>query len=287
VRRHLAALVGVVVLGATAEAQPSPVENLARARAEFDRAKWKRVIAELEPVLYPRALFREEDQLKEAYYLLGAAFFLDNNPDRARHEFTALLFLDPTHSLDSATESPQVYAFFDGLKRELRQRLEEIRKQKEREEEQRRRPSREVLIERTIHPPGSPISNFIPFGYPQFRNGEPGWGTFFLTTQAVTGGASVALFTYQAVTYGIPGKYDASTDASTLRAMQIVQVSTGAAFLALYGWSVIDGFVNQKPRVEEKRSERPIPRETSLAPSILPLWSGAPDSVGAQVVWRF
>ena len=65
----------------------------------------------------------------------------------------------------------------------------------------------------------------------------------------------------------------------------IVQVSAGAAFLIAYGYSVIDGFLGNKARVSEKRSERPIPRATSRV-EILPFVPSS-DGVGAQAVWRF
>jgi hypothetical protein len=287
--RRIVTVVLLCVWGLSTPALATPSQSLARARAEFDRGNWKRVIAALEPELYPRALIRDEEELKEAYYLLGAAFFYDKKPDRTRQAFTALLYLDPERSLDPATESPEVYAFFETVKGELRSSLDEIRKQKQkqRDDEVRQKPSREILIERTIHPPGSPLSNFVPFGYAQFRNGDRGLGTFFLVSQGVTGGVSLGLFTYQALAYGIPAKYDASTDASTLRTLQYVQVATGAAFLVVYGWSVIDGFMNQKPRIEEKRSERPIPASSASTFQLVPMVTGAADGVGASAVWRF
>jgi hypothetical protein len=280
VRRILIA--AVVCLANVAAAAPS--QRLARARAEFERGEFRSVVESLEPELYPMTLIVDRDELIEARYLLGVAHFYLRDNDKARREFQALLFLDPDRSLDPATESPEVYAFFEGVKGELRQQLEELRRQKQKEEEERRLPSREVLIERTIREPGSPIGHFVPLGYGQFRNGQTGKGVLFLTSQALTGGASIALFTYQAVTYGIPSTYSVPADRDRIRNLQIIQVGTGAAFLALYGWSVIDSFVNERPRVEEKRTERPLtPATTRL--DVVPLL--APDLVGASASWRF
>jgi tetratricopeptide (TPR) repeat protein len=279
--------VALALAAACALAMPAaavPSQKLAMARAEFERGAYERVVEALEPELYPRALIRDEDELKEAHYLLGVSFFYLRQPDRARHEFTALLFLDPARSLDPATESPEVYAFFEGLKGELRLRLEEIRRQKLRDEEAKRQPSREVLVERVIREP-SPFSNFAPFGYPQFRNGQPVKGALFLTTQTLGAGTSLALFTYQAAAYGIPSRYTDRADADLLRTLQTVQVAAGAAFLASYMWSVIDGFVNQRPRVEETRSERPLQPTSRL--DLVPYLPAAPDAIGASWVWRF
>lgn len=284
-RRALIGLCVVVLVGLSGRALAAPSESLALARLEFDRGNWKRVISALQPMLYPRAQFREGEELKSAYYLLGSAYIYEKQQDRARHEFSALLALDPEYALDRDTESPEVYAFFEGLKGDLKDQLDILRRQKQRDEEARRQPSREILVETTVYPPGSPLSNFVPFGYPQFRNGDRGLGTFLMTTQVISGGTSLALFAYQAFTYGIPSRYGPDTDAGTLRALQIVQVSTGAAFLVAYGYSVIDGFRNNKPRTETKRSERLIPRPTSRL-EILPFVPSS-DGVGAQAVWRF
>jgi hypothetical protein len=289
VRRRLGAAVVVValLLGSgvpVAAAAPllTPSQKLARARAEFERGEYKKVADTLEPELLPTPSLREKDELTEAYYLVAVSFFYARKQDRARQWFTALLFLDPTYELNSATESPEVYAFFEGVRKELSRTLAELERQKREEEAERLRPKTQIIVERTIVEP-SPWSNFVPFGYGQFRNGQPGKGAFFLVSEAALGGASLALFTYQAVSYGIPSRYDPTIpgEADKLETLQIVQITTGAAFLALYGWQVVDAFVNQRPRVTTKRSEVPI-EKTSL---VVPL--ATPDAVGAAWVWRF
>ena len=277
--RRLVATAVVLCVAGIANAAPS--QKLARARAEYQRGQYEAVVDSLEPELYPRLLIVDRTELTEARYLLAVAYFYLQKREEARREFGALLYLDPEYSLDPATESPEVYAFFDTVKKDLGGTLEEMRKQKQKEEEQRRLPSREVLVERTIREPASPISHFVPLGYGQFRNGQTGKGVFFLTSQTLTGGASIALFTYQAVTYGIPSKYSDPTDRDRLKTLQIVQISTGAAFLALYGWSVIDSFANERPRVEETRTERPLTSRLEIVPLL------SPDLLGASASWRF
>ena len=278
----LALLLGSGVPIAAAAPQLSPSQKLARARAEFERGDYKKVADTLEPELLPTPTLREKDELTEAYYLVAVSFFYARKQDRSRQWFTALLFLDPSYSLESATESPEVYAFFEGVKKDLSRTLDELERKKREEEAARARPRTQIIIERTIVEP-SPWSNFVPFGYGQFRNGQPGKGTFFLVSEAALGGASLALFTYQAVSYGIPSHYDPSIsgEADKLERLQIAQISTGAAFLVLYGWQVVDAFVNQKPRVTTKRSEEPIGNSSLVVPVL------STDAVGAAWVWRF
>ncbi len=285
-RRRLALLCLLLVLpGGVVSA--APTQSLARARAEFERGEYKKVVATLTPEV---SLLSDEADLKEAHYILGVSYFYTKNRDLARQEFTALLYLDPSHELDKLTESPEVYAFYDSLKREMQDKLEAIRLQREREEEAKRQPLREVVIERTVRE-SSAWGNFVPFGYGQFRNGQPAKGVFFLVAESLLGGTSIALFGHQAVTYGIPSHYPpdfSDADRSALRTRQIVQVGAGGLFLVTYIWGVIDAFTNQKPHVTETRSERPIapaPAPTSRVPLITPVVG--PEGVGLGATWRF
>jgi len=264
-----------------------PNDDVAVARAEFERGEYHKVVSTLTPQLYPRTLIRDEEKLKEAHYLLGVSHYYLAHRDLARQEFIALLYLDPTRSLDPATESPEVYAFFESLKTEKRQQLEELQKQRFKEEEAKRRPSREVLVERTIHEV-SPWGNFVPFGYGQFRNKQAAKGWFFLISESLLASTSVALFSYQAVTYGIPSRYPPTTTSAAerdaIRTRQVIQVAAGGAFLVLYLYGVIDAFSNQPPRVVTKRTERPLtlgPRGPELTPMV------TAEAVGLGAMWRF
>ena len=270
----------LLVFWAAGLASANPSQDLALARSQFERGQYKKVIDVLTPQLYPRVQLREEDELKEAHYLLGVAHFFLDHRDKARQEFTALLFLDPRKDLDPAVESPEVYAFFEGIKSELRQKLEELRRQQEKAEADKSQPVQERVITRTITEV-SPIGNFIPFGYGQFRNGQPAKGTFFLVSQMLTGGTSLALFTFQAVQYGIPSKVPPE-DKNLVRSIQITQIVTGGLFLVFYGWSVIDAFANQKPKEVTTEKVQPIQSDLQILPMVTP-----EGDVGAVARWRF
>ncbi len=270
------AAVALATTGTTRAANPS--QELVRARSDFEKGDYKKVVETLTSAI---ALLGDEDQ-KEAHYLLGTAQFYLGHRDDARREFTALLFADPGRRLDPNIDSADVYAFFDALRQELNTQLDEIRKRKLQEQEMKSRPSKEIVIERTINI-RSPATNFIPFGYGQFRNGDRGKGYFFLTSELITLGASTSLFSYQAIQYGFPTSHVPGSDLSAVNAFRVIQVSTGAAFLLLYGWSVLDGFSNQQPEVQETRTERPLAPTSRLL--IFPTVS--PDGVGAAAVWEF
>jgi hypothetical protein len=276
-------LVVLLALAWPATGHATPSQELARARAEFTRGQYQTAIAILAPQLQR---IREQAQLIEAHYLLFVAYFYTNDHKRAREEIGALLYHDPDYTLDPVVESSLVYAFFEGVKNDLRLQRDEWRKKKEQEAEARRRPSREVLVTRVVHD-RSPWENFIPFGVGQFRNGQSGKGWFFAVSQLVSGGTSVGLFVAQAVQYGIPSKGVPLSDIDGLRTRQVVQIGAGAVFLLLYGWSVIDAYANQKPRVEETREERPITLTDSPVPLVVPFVSASGEGGGVALHWTF
>jgi len=278
-------ILALLTLLVCSRAAANPSTDLARARSEFDQGQYQTVVDTIAPLLYPRTLIRDEKELIEAHYLLGVAYFYTDRKDFARRELTALLYVDPTYKLDPVVESPEVYAFFEGIKGELRDKLEELRRQKEKEAEAKRRPSREVLVTRVVRD-RSPWENFLPFGVGQFRNGQKVKGWAFLAGQLAFGGASLGLFVAQAVQYGIPSRGVPLSDIDALRTRQVVQIGTGAVFLLLYGWSVIDAYTNQKPKVEETREERPITELDRPPPLIVP-WVSPDGGGGVVLTWTF
>jgi hypothetical protein len=247
-----------VLAAGAALAAPASFQ-LARARAEFERGEYQRVVDTLAPELYPKLKITNTDELKDAHYLLGSAYFFLNRTELARQEFTALLFIDPARDLDPATDPPRVYAFYQTLKRELSDKLHELEQRKPAVE-----PAREVLIERTVHDPAPAITNFVPFGYGQFRNGQRGKGVFYLLSEGALAGTSVGIFTYQATKYGVPAHFPADQK-STFLTLEYLRLGSGALFLVLYGVGVYDAFANVPPLVEEKRSERPLGAPTAPA----------------------
>jgi hypothetical protein len=264
--------------------------QLALARSQFAHGEYKKVIDTLEHELYPQARISDEEELKEAHYLLGTANFFVDHRDKARREFSALLYLDPGRELDPLVTDPNVYKFFNEIKNENRQKLEEMNRIKQREAEEKKKPSKEIVITRTVRE-GSTFSNFIPFGYGQFRNGQAGKGTFFLVSELLTAGGSIALAAYQVGTYGWPVRYTTESERNNIQILRDAQLISGGVFFVLYAIATWDSFANRPPAVEEKREERqltptppvPPPRPSSLL--IVPIVSPQVAGVGAE--WRF
>ena len=103
----------------------------------------------------------------------------------------------------------------------------------------------------------------------------------------------MALFSYQAVQFGIPSHYPSDYTAAqrdAFRTRQLIQVGGGALFLVTYLWGVIDAFTNQQPAITTRRTERPLtPERTSpgASSSLLITPVVGPDSVGLGATWRF
>ena len=265
----------MLLVGAAAQANPS--QEVAKARAVYDQGEFEEAIRILEPLLYPKPLINDDPELVEAHRLLGGSYVLTQKPDKAKDEFESLLYIDPNFDLDPAVEDANVFAVFTETKRTIEKKLEIIRKQRERDAAKANKPSREITITNTVTV-DSPWVNFIPFGVGQFKNGQRGKGAFFFTSEILLGGTSVILFTAQALEYGIPSRPIPPRDSEFLRTRQIIQVTSGALFLAIYGWGVIDAFANSKPKVvNTKKTERDL--------VVVPYVS--PDGLGVSASWEF
>jgi tetratricopeptide (TPR) repeat protein len=265
------ALIPLTVALALAQARPaaaqptgSGAQELARARAEFDRGEYRRVLEVLAPQLYPEPKIKDENQLAQAHYLMGASYFYLDQRDKARQEFVALLYIDPDRELDPVVESPEVYGFFVGLKQELRTQLDALREMKRRTEEARRQPSREIVIERTIYA-RQPWLNWVPFGVGQFQNREMLKGSLFLVSEASLGLACTGLVITQIASYGLPMQIPRD-EIRSAQAMQTWQFITCGAFAVVYLGGVLDASLHQAPRAVEKRSERVLGERVHVFP---------------------
>lgn len=286
-RQHVAALALVAILAGPALANVgqkevgvvvNPREALALAEAEVAQGEYQKAIDVLEPQLYPRSLLTSEEDLIKAHYYLAISYFYLKNLKKSRAEFEAMLYVDPRTRLEAAVEDPNVYAFFETIRGENQTKLEELERLRAEEAARKNRPSKEIFVERTItNDPG--WVNFMPFGAGQFRNGHRTKGTVVAVGQGVGLVVSMGIFTYQALTYGIPSRVP-EKELDDVFALQVTQVAAGSLFFAFYIYSVIDGYDNMKPRIVETKSERPI---TSM-PLVTP-WVTA-DGGGIGLAWE-
>jgi len=269
-------IVAVVVLVASSAAAANPSQEVDRARAQYSRGQYQQTVETLKPLLYPRAQLSEEKELIEAHYLLGVSYFFLKKRDEAVNEFRSILFIDPDYKLDVQTEDTDVYLTFNATKRQLKKELDDIRKKREEEERKKRQP--QVRTEITIRE-RNPLYNWIPFGAPQFQAGRPGWGTFFLVSEGVLGGTSFGFFAYQAFKYGLFDPRYPREDFEAIQTMQTIQIGTGAAFLLVYAWGVVDAFA--KPVTRRTVRQVPVSTDVSVVPLLLP------EAAGLGARWEF
>ncbi len=299
-RHALAASAGIVALLAPgALAFAAATNELAKARAEYARSQYQRTVDLLLPVLNdPRQIadLTDEDAI-EAHKLLGLSYFflsqtakVDDRPkllENAGIQFASLLFIDPDYVLDAAVEGPEAVQYFDAIKRDQEQQLAKIRAQKRLDEERKNRPQRERLVLTVVHDE-SGLPNFVPFGYPQFRNGQTQKGAIFLTVESLAFGTSAYFYLQHAFKYGWPtGRLPADpAEVDNIRTEQYIQIGAGTLFLLVYAWGVYDGFKHQRTSVTTKEEVRPIKyddeKKTSLR--LVPLITG--DAVGFGVAWE-
>ena len=251
-----ALIAATLIVLTTTRAEATPTDDLSRARAELERGEYARSAALLEPLLYPPGnappLLGSTEELKESRYLLGVSYFFLKRLAESSNEFAALLYLDPEYKLDPVIELPSVYAHFESVRKRLERDLDELRKKKAAEAERRR--TEGVVVERTVTY-RNPAWNFVPLGAPQAQLGRKGWSRFFLVTQAVFGGASIALFTYQGMKYGfLSPEAPPADEVEDVRTIQTFQIASGALFFGFYAWQVVDAYANDAPKVQTKRS---------------------------------
>ncbi len=258
-------LCALFLAGAAFAARANPTQDLLRARAEFERGEYLRTVEILEPQLFPEVKISDPDELLDAYLLVGVSHYFLEQREEARRAFQALLSQDPDYELDAVLYPPDLVGFFNAIKSEQKELLDELRKAREKErrlEEERRRLGRTIVIEREYYDP-KPGLNWVPFGVGQFKNGQPGKGRFFLVAEGALAGVSVGIATYLWLRYGpgLPLDRPEPDDVDLVQSLQVVQIGTGGLFLLVYAWGVVDAYANQKPRVLEKPPRMLAPDE--------------------------
>jgi len=251
----------VLGLGASPHAlgQPRPAETtttpqalLRKAANHFQFGNYDEAIGLLNGLLTPRVLLTDSDDVQEALKLLGIASPLQNDLTTARESFVRLLNLEPELRLDPLVVPPQVVEFFDGIRREIREKLEELRREQEREQEEQARLARAQLPVRLIreevrideHPYWL---NFTPLGLGQFELDRGEWGWFFLTSQLAALAANVTAASLVEATRNPDGTHGPTELARARDVYQPLQVASLVSFGLLLGWSIIDHLIAWRP----------------------------------------
>jgi len=265
-----AALIAITLVGALAAgAHAGPAQDLERARTNFRNKDCASATPILKDLLYPRPQLARTSDLVEAHVLLGVCHFEGGRRDDAKSEFEAALALDPTKTLEPLIFTEGQVRLFDETRADVEARAKRDRELRELEEQRER--FRRALANTRAYETRSYFVNFVPFGAGQFQNKQTNKGVLFAAGQGVTFATSAGIFLYLAGKYGLVAKVPLE-DGPSVRRLQQIEIGTGAAFFAIYAWSVVDALRNYKPREEiavdpallEELQPKPAPKQTSL-----------------------
>lgn len=235
-----AALAGLLLLPFAASA--GPAEEFQKAKNAYTFGDYNLAVATLDKLLNPKVRLERTGDIQEALELLGIAAYYENDRPRSREAFVRLLSLSPDHKLDPLLVRPEVVDFFTGIRTELRDKLEELRRRRdlqlqwEREQDKNAAPSI-VRIQREIATPY--VLNWVPFGVPQFTYDSTLWGSFFLAGQAAALLTSVGAYSFRE---GLRREDGTATpgDGGLANTLGTVQIGGALAFVALALWGVAD-----------------------------------------------
>ncbi len=234
----------------------APADELVNARQHFRAGNFAAALPTLNFLLYPTPRLANSNDLIEAHTLLGACSFETSDRVTATREFEQAIFLSNEVTLDPLLFSSETIRHFEQTKAALAARnLRDAETRALAEERERLRKYRESLI---VYEVRSYYVNFVPFGAGQFQNRQVGKGIFFAGTQLATGGTSLGIWLYLVGKYGYGGRVPPE-DASFARRLQQIEIGTGAAFLGLMAWGVVDSLVKYQPRVQVSSDDTLMP----------------------------
>ncbi len=274
----------IALLVVASVASASPLQELDQAQSSFRHGDCPSAIRILKDLLYPRPQLARTSDLVEAHVVLGACQYELGHREDAKGEFEAALSLDPTKTLESIggyTEGQ--IRVFDETRADIEARAKRDRELRELEERNER--IRKLLENTRQYETRSWAVNFVPFGAGQFQNGQRTKGILFAAGQGIPAVTSAGIFLYLAGKYGLEAKVPLE-DGPSIRRLQQIEIATGAAFFGIYAWSVIDGLLHFKPRVqtdidpalrEELLKTAPKPKTSSrihFGPVLLPGGAG-------------
>jgi tetratricopeptide (TPR) repeat protein len=290
-----------VALAAPARATPS--QDLEQANAAFRNGQFAKALPLYNALLYPPPpRLSSPTELIQAYEALGVCRVEGGDLDGARREFEKALQLDPNLQLDQTViTNKDAIKLFDDTKFDLRARAErEAARQQHALDLERQR---KFLASLRVVETHQRALTFLPFGIGQFQNHDTTKGVLFAAGESITGATSFAIWGYLVSTYGFSNQHLAITpdDASKIRLLEEVEIGTGAAFLALYAWSIIDGNLHFTPqqRLQADRSylspdlldpdakpKPKKPKKTSLLERIHLAPMLSPTGVGLGLSWE-
>jgi len=259
-RRLLAALAAAALLALPAASPASPAEEFERAKNAYTFGDYALAVQLLDALLNPSVRLQDTGRIEEALELLGIAAYYEGDRTRSREAFLRLLSLRPDHRLDPLLVRPEVVELFTGIRTELKDKLEELRRKRDlrqawEAEQHRKGQPVDVVVRREVETPL--WLSCVPFGVPQFSRGSPGWGAFFAGSQALAGLGSLVAWTWALRLPGDDGRVTPDEHRFHEDRLSWVYLVAGATFYALVAWGVADGLIRHpdEPRLVEERHE--------------------------------
>jgi tetratricopeptide (TPR) repeat protein len=221
-----------------------PEAELKKGVYAYEHGDYAEAITALTAILSPLKLTSEDDIVSARKYL-GAAYYFTQKKDEAADEFRKLIILKPDFKLDPFNFPPPLVLFFDGIKAGLSDRLEKPKPPEEKKDVVKETVR---IIDRRIEK-RSLYVNFIPFGAPQFQNGQrtKGWILFGMETALL--GANVLSYWVARSYADERGYVAAESDRASANTWATIQMTSLAVFGGAVVYGIIDGLANFEPEV--------------------------------------
>jgi tetratricopeptide (TPR) repeat protein len=290
-RTRLTALALILLLCRTVGAD-SVSERLDRGASEFAYKNFENAAGIIEKLLYPTLQLTAEEDIVKAREMLGLCYFYLGQEDKARKEFTALLYLRPGHRLDPFLIPPPAVAFFDRIRNDprMKARLEKIEKERLAAIEKKNKKPPRTLVRRIYLERDRVRHNrliaFLPFGLGQFQNGDSVKGILLATGGGLSLAANIVCYSLLVALANENGNY-ASEDLDLARGLRIGQYVSLGIFAASWIYGAIDANIYFQPLTEApyrkaREEEQVMENNTS---SLLPV--GVPGGAGFSFQGRF
>ncbi len=223
----------------------TPKAQLETAEADFRELRCREAETKLRRLLAPPAALESPDDRLRARELLAACLWFLGEKGESRAEFVTLLVTQSGHELDKFSYPKPLLDFFGDIRQSLIA-SGTIKVVVEPPPE----PVRKATVLRITEREHSRAATFLPFGMAQFEQDRTGWGAFFATSQGLAALANIGTYAAYVSMYQ-------DGDPEVQQALFISTIATGAAWLALTTWGIVDANVSFEPLTIVRTEEVP------------------------------
>ncbi len=262
------ALAQVPTPAATPPAQPAIDEQaFDRGLDLYERGEYALAAQELAKILYPPPKGFDPDKKRRAHLYRGISLFLLSDRDGADREFWQVLLSDPEFKPDPLFTPPPVIAAFEKMRKDNASELKKIPRLPKRIID----PERDPLGIPKVNQPdsGDFWQSIAPFGWAQFKNGQPGKGYAFLSAEVVLLSINLTTYTTLESLQKDGSRFDNVENA------RLLKTANNATFFLLVG-TLLYGSADGVWTATNKRTK-------PGAPVITP----GPGTAGIQMTWQF